>query len=290
MSKNKTDSLSGNTALPGYRIHMALQSKGRIGKSTELLFRAAWLNSRDIEWAGADLDNEHQTFFGKYPFNVELFSIENEKEAINGFSRMVKCFPVNFVNLVDIPAQATSLLFHGMEKTDFFNIVSETGGKVTVFLYAGDDFDTMTSIQRVLEFCGDKVDYVTVLSPSISPIDLFLKSPLLMKMKDLKTSFVRIPFLSDSCRMELQQAAYRLSKTLNFFDIAKNETLPISPFTRFEFQRALKFTGDQYEKVQAILLPDGLRKESLVVSTEEVLMDPRQKIRKPVDPSLLYAI
>ena len=290
MSKNKTESLCGNTTLPGYRIHMALQSKGRIGKSTELLFRAAWLDSKKIGWGGIDLDNEHQTFFGKYPLTVELFPLEDEKEAVNGFSRMVKHFSVNFVNLVDIRAQATSLLFYGMERTDFFNIVSETGGKVTVFLYAGDDFDTMTSIQRVLEFCGNKVDYVTVLSPSISPVDLFLKSPLLMKMKDLGTSFVRIPFLSDSCRMELQQAAYRSSQPLNFFDIANNETLPISPFTRFEFQRALKFTGDQYEKVQAILLPDGLRKESPVVSTEEVLTDPRQRIRRPVDPSLLYTI
>lgn len=290
MSKNKTESLCGNTPLPGYRIHMALQSKGRIGKSTELLFRAAWLDSKKIEWNGIDFDGEHQTFFGKYPLSVELFPFEDEKEAVNGFSRMVKHFSVNFVNLIDIRAQTTSLLFYGMERTDFFNIVSETGGKVTVFLYAGDDVDTMTSIQRVLEFCGNKVDYVTVLSPSISPVDLFLKSPLLMKMKDLGTSFVRIPFLSDSCRMELQQASYRSSEPLNFFDIANNETLPISPFTRFEFQRALKFTGDQYEKIQPILLPDGLGKESPVVSTEDVLIDPRQKIRRPVDPSLLYAI
>lgn len=235
-----------------------------------------------------DFDAEHQTFFRRYPFSVQLFPFESEKEAVDGFSVIGKYVVANTITLIDIRSQATSLLLSGMAQTDFFSIVSDTGGKITVFLYVGDDPDTMTSIQRVLEFCGDKVDYVAILNPAISPVNVFLKSPILTKLKHLGTSFVRVPYLSESCRLEIQEIEYRLNESVGFFDIVTNEDSPVSLFARFELRRALKSVVDQYEKIQAILLPDRSAGNSPVVSTEDVLGDLHQKFRKPVDPALLY--
>ena len=90
-------------------IICAVQSTGRIGKSTTIQSIASWLEFAGVRWAGVDTDTEHRSFSARFA-NVAHVAIERADglDAIFRFAGLKSA-----VALIDFPAGATtSILAH----------------------------------------------------------------------------------------------------------------------------------------------------------------------------------
>ncbi len=64
-----------------HRVVLPIQTRGNIGKSTEAIARAEWMNARSVSWQGFDLDKANRTFNVTFPEEVRLVELSSEPES-----------------------------------------------------------------------------------------------------------------------------------------------------------------------------------------------------------------
>ena len=136
----------------------ALQSTGRIGKSTSTQVIASWLEFAGIKWGGIDADPEH-TNFSEYFMRVDRQPITTAGSLDAVFRNAGRNTPVT---LVDFPAGATRTVLDHLETRQTLDALDARGVGVVVLLFGSPDPTAESSLRETVTALRDRVKYVLI--------------------------------------------------------------------------------------------------------------------------------
>jgi hypothetical protein len=254
------------------RIHLNPQSKGNLGKSFEVEFRAAWLDRLGVPWNGSDLDDRHHTFANRHPEIVRSYQLGNEHESkaelLSLFRRVLK--DAAPVHIVDTRAQADALILTALEELQVLDICAEQGVRLTFFLFPTDDTESMNNVGKLFLYGGDSVDYVIVHNPAKARGDLFKGSQLEKRLLDYGAKTVTLPMLTPTTLLAAEKAEAIAKRGLSFAELSRTEAGHMERLLAGEIQWAMQKMFRQYAVIADLLLPTELipKEKSTVVKEE----------------------
>ena len=124
----------------------AMQSTGRIGKSTSTQVIASWLEFAGIKWSGIDADPEH-TNFSEYFMRVDRQPITAPGSLDAIFRTAGKNTPVT---LVDFPAGATRTVLDHLETRQTLDALDARGVGLVILLFGSPDPTAESSLREVV--------------------------------------------------------------------------------------------------------------------------------------------
>ena len=66
---SSSDKFTLEASVVRHRVVVPIQTRGGIGKSTEVVARASWMDQRGLQWQGFDLDEQNRTFSDNRPLS-----------------------------------------------------------------------------------------------------------------------------------------------------------------------------------------------------------------------------
>ena len=239
------------------RIHVNPQSKGNLGKSLETEMRVAWLMSYGISWDGSDMDDRHSTFSARHPEQTTRFKIGNAAEAKSVFLtlfRRVLRAPVA-VHVIDMRAQSDDLFVSALEELTFLDLCAEHDARMTFFLFHTDDAESMLNFAQLVQFGGDKVDFVVVHNPPKSQGSLYRGSRLEKTLANAGAKTITLPTITPVTMMAMERAESRAGRGISFAEFASPETEHLERIMKGEIQWALTRMNQQYDAIAELLVP-----------------------------------
>ena len=192
------------------RFVCALQSTGRVGKSTALQGIASWLEFAGVPWAGVDADPEHTTFSDVFT-SVAHFPLTTA-DSLDKIFRHADYRPVC---LVDFPAGATDQLLDHIERRQVLAGFREKGVRMTVLLFASPDPTAEESFRRVFTALRGEVDFMLVHNDARYSSARFDASRAAATLADLATPPVTLPARSTLTLREVAAAEAKLRRRLS---------------------------------------------------------------------------
>lgn len=239
-----------------HRLLMPMQAKGNLGKSIEMTARAAWLDEREIDWQGFDLDGDNQTFSRLFPNEVKLMPMTGQAEDRDELVRIFKKVPAMPVTMIDPRAHLDATLKGALRATDFFRLANQQGIGITVMVFPLDDLDVMDNLDDLCQFCGNDVDYVIVRNPArAARTKMFDGSELEKELTSLGAVSITMPVLSEFVKMNLAKLESDQNRGIPFNEAVAEDGLGLDIMARGMLQTWMGEMFSQYDRIASKLLP-----------------------------------
>jgi hypothetical protein len=147
------------------RILLTLGAKGGTGKTLHCRQLYYFLTQAGVNCLAYDADHENPSFceyHSKSQHPVCLLNIFDVSQAKVFFNHLESQSPE--VVLLDMPGASGKLTRELIETFGFFNIAQEFGYRVTIETVINNGYDSISSLQAMIDYCGNAVDYVVVKS------------------------------------------------------------------------------------------------------------------------------
>lgn len=237
---------------PKGRVITAMQSTGRVGKSTALESLMAYFDFAEVPYTATDADAEHQTLSSRFD-DVKTVALNEADDLLKLYKRACKTAPVE---LIDIPAQKTDFILDVLERFNVIDLAAEEGVRLTVLLFIADDPAAEASLKKVVLHCEDRVDYVAIKNPARFKSSHFDGSGLEKTLAGWGTPIVTMPAVTQSTLDELQRAKARANRWLPIAEAMQSEGF--NKFAAHELQHFLNAMYGQWHAARARLLPAGV--------------------------------
>jgi hypothetical protein len=239
-----------------HRLILPMQAKGNMGKSIEAAARACWLNQRNIQWQGFDLDGDNRTLSRLFPSQVRLMPLTGQADDLDELISILRKTTAQPVTLVDPRAHLDGQMMKALAATHFFDIAGAQNIGITLMVFPFDDMDVMTNLDAVCQFCGKQVDYVVVRNPARAPkTRMFDGSPLEKELFNLGAVTVTVPVLSEFVKLRLAKLEAEQQRGIPFNEAIGNDALGLDIMARGVLQDWLATMFNQYDQIAAKLLP-----------------------------------
>ncbi|HUA69127.1 MAG TPA: hypothetical protein VMA13_11325 [Candidatus Saccharimonadales bacterium] len=239
-----------------HRLILPMQAKGNMGKSIEAAARACWLNQRNIQWQGFDLDGDNRTLSRLFPSQVRLMPLTGQADDLDELILILRKTTAQPVTLVDPRAHLDGQMMKALAATHFFDIAGAQNIGITLMVFPFDDMDVMTNLDAVCQFCGKQVDYVVVRNPARAPkTRMFDGSALEKELFNLGAVTVTVPVLSEFVKLRLARLEAEQQRGIPFNEAIGNDELGLDIMARGVLQDWLAAMFNQYDQIAAKLMP-----------------------------------
>lgn len=262
---------------PKHRVVTALQSTGRLGKSTVLEAFASWLDFAGVPFAGADLDGDHRTFSDKLNGagveRVGAFSLD-QPDHLDDALRSVNIAPVV---LMDVPAGGTERILDHIVNARVLDAMEEKGARWTVFVFSSPDPTAGHSLGHIFHVLKDHADFIIVRNPARFSSDEFERTSGREDLRARNTPTITMPAMSGGTLREvteLQDAKQR------FFTLAEAKS-QLGVDSRFAVDAFLGSMFRQFEENASILVPEGTEFRRMPKAPARAERTPRPRFASP---------
>lgn len=240
-----------------HRLFIPLMLRGNIGKSVLLSLLGQWLTQRDIPWAGVDWDNDHQSFSRLFPDEVRLAPLGEEPEG--DILKLLRICPSYPLFLADPRAHLSDIIIRSWKMVKFPETFAQEGGRITIFLFPGEDLETLTDIDRTVGLLGNTVDYIVVKNRARAPrTRMYDGSALESDLLALGAELLEIPLLLSMARNHLAALEAELGRGVTHVEAIANKQLPLDPMVRLIIEDWVKGIFRRLDALEPILLPSSL--------------------------------
>ncbi len=229
------------------RFLCALQSTGRVGKSTAIQSLASYLDFAGVLWAGVDADPEHRTFSSAFA-NVAHFPLSTP-ENLDQIFRHADTAPVS---LVDFPAGSTETILDHLKRRQVLVGFGERGVRMTVLLFASPDPTAEASFRAVFATLKGQVDFILVQNDARFSSVRFASSPAAKALAELGAPTVTLPALSSLSLREVAQAEGKLRRRLPLAEARQH----VGTDSRLDLDYFTNQVWAQWEEHADLIVPD----------------------------------
>ncbi len=152
-------------ATPLNRIILILGGKGGTGKTLFCRLLYYFLVTANVNCLAYDADTENPEFeeyHEKASHRVQGLNFLDVGEAKQWFTDLDQVKPD--VALLDMPGASGKQTREQIQKFGLFKIAEKLGYRVTMVTVLNNAYNTINSLDVMMEFCGDRADYVVVKS------------------------------------------------------------------------------------------------------------------------------
>ena len=278
---SKKPSIAEAVAAPetsGTPVHQAtmicaLQSTGRIGKSTSTQVIASWLEFAGIKWTGVDADPEH-TNFSEYFMRVDRQPITAPGSLDSIFRNAGRNGPVT---LVDFPAGATRTVLDHLETRQTLDALDARGVGIVVLLFGSPDPTAESSLREVVTALRDRAKYVLIRNDARFSSEKFDRSPVAARLRDRGVPTITLPQLSPLTLREVAGLENQFKRRLTWAEARSH----VGTDSHFDLDNVFRRVAAQCEDAAGVLLPDAALIERRVDRMPE---NERQSLDKFSDP------
>jgi len=248
--KNSTTSVSEIL----HRLIVPIQTRGNIGKSTEAIARCEWMNQRDVDWKGYDLDAFNRTLSTAYPETVAFIQPSEEPEG--EIIRILRKIKEAAVTVVDPSAHMNQTILRALNMVKFHGLAAAAQARITVLIYPIDEVSDMDDISETVETLKDTVDWVVVRNRAKSPTTRFFDgSELESRLTDYGAAYLKIPTLLAETRNHLRAHEVRLGRGISPAEALKSSSVNVDLIHQLVLENWLMELFRNYDAIASHLLP-----------------------------------
>ncbi len=258
---------------PSSTLICALQSTGRIGKSTSIQVIASWLEFAGIRWGGVDADPEH-TNFSEYFMRVDRQPVTSAGSLDAIFRQAGKSTPVM---LVDFPAGVTRTVLDHLEARQTLDALDARGVRVVVLLFGSPDPTAESSLREVATALRDRVKYVVIRNDARFSSEKFNASPVAERLRTRGVPTIALPQLSPLTLKEVSGLENQFKRRLTWAEAREH----VGTDSHFDLDNVFRQVAAQCEDAAGVLLPDAALVQRRV---ERKVENERRSLDKFSDP------
>ena len=251
----------------------ALQSTGRIGKSTSTQVIASWLEFAGIKWSGVDADPEH-TNFSEYFMRVDRQPLTSAGSLDTIFRNAGRNTPVT---LVDFPAGSTRTVLDHLETRQTLDALDARGVGIVVLLFGSPDPTAEGSLREVVTALRDRARYVVVRNDARFSSEKFDASPVAQRLRGRGVPTITLPPLSPLTLREVAGLENQFKRRLTWAEARGH----VGTDSHFDLDNVFRRVAAQCEDAAEVLLPDPALIQKRV---ERMPENERQALDKFSDP------
>ena len=230
------------------RFICALQSTGRVGKSTAIQSLASYLDFAGVTWDGVDADPEHRSFSSAFP-DVAHFPLSSP-ESLDQIFRHADSAPVC---LADFPAGSTETILDHLKRRQVLTGFAERGVRMTVLLFSSPDPTAEASFRAVFTTLKNQVDFIVVRNDARFSSARFAGSPAGKALAELGAPTVILPALSSLSLREVAQTESKLRRRLSLAEARQH----VGTDSRLDLDYFTNQVWAQWEQHAALIVPDA---------------------------------
>lgn len=230
------------------RFICALQSTGRVGKSTAIQSLASYLDFAGVTWDGVDADPEHRSFSSAFP-DVAHFPLTSP-ENLDRIFRHADSAPVC---LADFPAGSTETILDHLKRRQVLTGFAERGVRITVLLFASPDPTAEASLRAVFTTLKGQVDFIVVQNDARFSSARFADSPAAKTLAELGAPTLSLPALSSFSLREVAQAEAKLRRRLSLAEARGH----VGTDSRLDLDYFINQVWAQWEQHAALIVPEA---------------------------------
>ena len=253
----------------------ALQSTGRIGKSTSIQVIASWLDFAGVKWSGVDADPEH-TNFSEYFMRVDPLPVTTPGSLDSIFRNAGKATPVT---LIDFPAGMTRTILDHLEARQTLDALATRGVRLVVLLFGSPDPTAEGSLREVATALRDRVKYVLIRNDARFSSDKFNASPVAERLRTRGTPTISLPVLSPLTLKEVAALENQFKRRLTWAEARTH----VGTDSHFDLDNVFQQVAVQCEDAAAVLLPDVELIQKRVERRPEMARRSLDKFSDPLD-------
>ncbi len=253
----------------------ALQSTGRIGKSTSTQVIASWLDFAGVKWSGVDADPEHTTF-SEYFMRVTHHPVTAQSSLDTIFRNAGKHGPVS---LADFPAGATRLVLDHLEARQTLDALDARGVRLVVLLFGSPDPTAEASLREVVMALRDRVKYVLIRNDARFSSEKFDASPVAERLRARGAPTLTLPVLSPLTLKEVAGLENQFKRRLTWAEAREH----VGTDSHFDLDNVFVQVASQCEDAAATLLPDAGLIQRRVERKPELARRTLDKFSDPLD-------
>ncbi len=227
---------------------MPIQSAGQIGKSSTLSALIEYLKAGEVPYRALDCDPEHKTLSGWHP-EAGRCGFRKESDLLRIFEHLGK----SPVELVDFPAQATSLILSAFEKYNATALLAEKGVKITILIFANEDQAGLAGAYKIVSALGKNVDYLVVENSAKFGSEGFWESKVGELFKDHPV--IRLEPLEGEIVTKVKDLSKVAGRTINFIEASSQ----LDGFHGAGLECWKDSTFSEIHKNRSLLLPTGVK-------------------------------
>lgn len=253
----------------------ALQSTGRIGKSTSIQVIASWLDFAGIKWSGVDADPEH-TNFSEYFMRVDPLPVTSPGALDSIFRNAGKAAPVT---LIDFPAGMTRTILDHLEARQTLDALGARGVRLVVLLFGSPDPTAEGSLREVATALRDRVKYVLIRNDARFSSEKFNASPVAERLRARGTPTIALPVLSPLTLKEVATLENQFKRRLTWAEARVH----VGTDSHFDLDNVFQQVAVQCEDAAGVLLPDVELIQKRVERKPEFARRALDKFSDPLD-------
>lgn len=238
-----------------HRVVVPIQTRGGIGKSTEAIARACWMDQRDVDWQGYDLDAQNKTFSDNFPDQATLVPLaQNEPEG--DVIRLLRKATFKEVTVIDPQAHMNHTILQALKLIRFPETAAAGGVRLTVLVYPMDELTDMDDITSTVDALGDTVDWVIVRNPARQArTRMFDGSGIESELLGFGAVTMNLPALLTDTRMALRNLEVQHGRAFNPLEVLGNQELKFDPAHRMVLEDWNRRTFQAFDEIATHLLP-----------------------------------
>ena len=263
-------------AAPAYNSTLicALQSTGRIGKSTTTQVIASWLDFAGIKWGGTDADPEHTTF-SEYFMRVIHHPITTASSLDTIFRHAGK----TPVSLADFPAGSTRTILDHMEARQTLDALDARGVRLVILLFGSPDPTAEASLREAVMALRDRVKYVLIRNDARFSSEKFDASPAAERLRARGAPTISLPVLSPLTLREVSTLENQFKRRLTWAEAREH----VGTDSHFDLDNVFHQVAVQCEDAASVLLPDTALIQRRIERKPELARRTVDKFSDPLD-------
>jgi len=237
-----------------HRLVLPIQTRGNLGKSTEAIARCEWMNAREVQWKGYDLDASNRTLSTALPNHVSFVppSAEPEGQVV----RILRGVTKAEVTVVDPSAHMEQTILRAFHMVRFPEMAAAANARATVMVYPIDEISDMDDIARTVDALGDTVDWIVVRNPARVPTTRFYeRSALERQLGQFGAARLDIPPLLTDTRNYLRTQEARLGRAFSPSQALTDSSLELDLGHQLILEDWLEEFFSRLDAIAAHLLP-----------------------------------
>lgn len=264
-----------------HRVVVPIQTRGGIGKSTETIARASWMDQRGVKWQGFDLDAQNRSFSDTFPEAAELVQLApNEPEG--DIIRLLRKATHAEVTSIDPQAHMNLTILQALKLIQFPQQGATAGVRLTVLVYPMDELSDMDDIQSTVDALRDTVDWVIVRNPARQPrTRMFDGSEIETELKDYGAATIALPALLSDTRMALRNLEVKQGRVVSPVEALAKPELKFDLAHRMVLEDWMRRTFQAFDEIAPHLLPTekGLEVQASHPKPATPAVEPRRRGR-----------
>lgn len=238
-----------------HRVVVPIQTRGGIGKSTEAIARASWMDQRGVQWQGFDLDAQNRSFSDNFPESAKLVQL-SPSEPEGDIIRLLRKATHAEVTAIDPQAHMNLTILQALRLIQFPQQAATAGVRLTVLVYPMDELSDMDDIQSTVDALGDTVDWVIVRNPARQPrTRMFDGSQIETELKDFGAATLNLPALLSDTRMALRSLELQQNRVINPVEALANKEISFDLAHRMVLEDWTRRTFAAFDEIAPHLLP-----------------------------------